>query len=452
MVAPSIWRSIKGAEKLLFLIEGVATNPNHTSRAIDITLPEPLSDVALLRFRIYAPFVRHLEIFKDQGSDYAILNSKSLLDLSLSSPLLPNLLSFTASNSMWFLNDQRSQLPLLLMFQSPSLLEYRAPYDTKRRPAMVTQPRFTAILSALQRHCPNLRTLELYGNGSLYSNESELPLVPLDYELAEYFRSANLSSLSTSLSVLKAIGDLASISQIERLEMFSFGHVQSIDELPSFQNVQWPKLRHLTLYLISGMETFFCLWQLHSLVADLTSFKLSVGGFRSRHIEATVDRVATLLAEQSPNLTNVSFCQSPLTMPGTWLDPAPVIPMLSKLPVRRLRIDVGDRKLRLTSLKGHLSGHTFNSIRSLDLGAYCIGFKDLESFAQSTPILTYLRIQLWVSFDGEETACSTTCNQALQLHVCFVKLSAPEPTVAWEAASRCVLGSINAAFWYRANI
>ncbi|KAG9093026.1 hypothetical protein FS749_015236 [Ceratobasidium sp. UAMH 11750] len=442
-VAPLIWGNLEGAEKLLYLIEGISFDRPASPgvwRIRYLTLPKSLSDAHLKRFRLYAPMVRRLEIFSARLSDYTILNWRGLYDLSLSSPLLPNLLSLTAKNPMWFLERQHSQLPILLMFLSPSLVEYRIPYDNERPSHTITEPRFVAILSALQRHCPGLSTLELYCDDSLYSHGDELPLVPPDYALPMYLDSANLRSLSTNLLELKSAGDLRPISQVERLGIFSSENVQSFDELPSFQDVEWPKLRDLTLYLYSGIDTFFCIWQASSLVAGLSTFKLYTRNFQSPRMEHTVTRVATLLSEQSPKLTDVSFHPSPNQWLLNWLDPAPLVHVLSRLPVRNLLIHIGDQRSGYPRLSGRLSGQTFNSIRSINAAAYRVALEDLRSFAQSMPNLGYLCIQFWISGAEEgEVVPARSRSQALELCVSRVGRSVLNKEMGWEPASKYLL-------------
>ncbi|KAG8699586.1 hypothetical protein FRC09_006522 [Ceratobasidium sp. 395] len=429
-VAPLIWRDIKGAEKLFLLISGATSDPD------GITLPSSISDAALERFKIYAPFVNHLELFRGELSHYVLWNWKGLLDLATADPLLPNLLSLTVSSGTWLRDVRHPQLPLLLMFVSPSLIEYRISSNITRQTTSVSRPQAVAVLSQLQRRCPKLEVLELYCCATPYSHDQELELIPQGYELSAYFRSSNLRSLSTSLAILKDIGDLGLISQIKCLEVLGPGDIQSVDELSDFQTIEWPKLQQLTLYLIDGVETFFSFWQLASLVSALTSFGLHIGGAKSHRVDISVGRVVDTLAERSPKLTHLSLCRYPSVLPRGWLDPVPVATALSKLHIQNLHIEIGDPGLKIPWLGSYLSRHAFGSIQSIDAGSYRVQLEELGFFAQSMPHLQYLRIQVRVSVSGEETIGATSSSEALELCVCYIPFDVIEPNLTWEAASK----------------
>ncbi|KAG8783120.1 hypothetical protein FRC12_020074 [Ceratobasidium sp. 428] len=443
LVALPLWRNIKGAEKILLLIEGVTSQSVGGSRSVNIILPALISKANFERFKLYAPFVRHLEIFKDKETDYVMFNASGLLDYSLSTPLLPNLQSLTISSPMWLLNDQRPLLPLLLIFISPSLTKYHVLYDVKRPSAVVSQPRFTAILSTLQQRCSRLHALSLYCSSDLYKHEDELSLMPLGYAVSAYFNSTNLHTLSTSLSVLEQMSTLQPISHVEQLEILGRGDIQDIDVLSNFQDIEWPKLRHVALYLISGIDTFFCLWQIPSLVAGLTSLRLHIGGYRSHHLEDLTDRVAITLAEKSPKLTCLSFNRSPPPNHKQALDPAPLFGMLYKVQVHTLQMDIGDSLgLAPLQMEKYLTEQTFNAIQSLDAGAYRAQLEEFQFFAQSMPYLNYLRIQISIgTVDNERarTGFNMGSEQPLKLCICYVKLGRVEPTLAWNYASRYLL-------------
>ncbi|KAG9098608.1 anthranilate phosphoribosyltransferase [Ceratobasidium sp. 370] len=440
VVARMIWKNVKGPEKLFRLIEGVTINESKATR--DITLPEPLSDGVLQRFRLYAPFVRSLDIF---GARLCVIsNWGGLFGLSSSSPLLPNVQSLTLTSPNWFLGEQHLQLPLLLMFLSPSLVEYRVPYTSASTSLMITGGRFAAILSALQRRCPNLETLMLFRSRCSDSIHDDLPLVPQGYMVSEYFSTVNLRTLSTSLSVLKEIDDLHAISQIERLEIYGPSRIRSFNELPSFQDVEWPKLQHLSLYLPSRIDLFFYLWKLPSLVAGLISFKFQVKVLQARDINGTVEQVANLLAERSPKLRDVSFYRSPLPPPQVFLDSVLVPRMLSKLPaVQRLHIGVGDAVVTPSYLGQRLSGQMFDSIQSIDAGTCGMQLVDLGSFADSMPNLTYLRVKFNIPDEGgRHMACNTGYEQPLELHVPSIWFDSAEPEDVWENVSKYALVQI----------
>ncbi|KAG8713297.1 hypothetical protein FRC08_013429 [Ceratobasidium sp. 394] len=186
LVMPLTWQKVKGAEKLFSLIEGAVVKIDPLLVSVD--LPGVYSDTTLKRLQVYAPSVKSLEISGQRVCDYGLTNWEALLHHSESNPLLPNLARLTLTNQWWCYRTLKPQLPLLLMFISPSLLGYRIVYEMNQKAPITTNPRADTVLTALQRRCPNLNSLELYSGPGSCRYEEEM-LVVHDCNMLEIFKA-----------------------------------------------------------------------------------------------------------------------------------------------------------------------------------------------------------------------------------------------------------------------
>jgi hypothetical protein len=88
-----------------------------------------LTEAALERLRFYAPFIKTLDLGRKDGYNYQLQNWKSSMEISRTNPFLPNLVSLSLLNPRWYSPTGSSQLPLVLIFISPSLLECSISYS-----------------------------------------------------------------------------------------------------------------------------------------------------------------------------------------------------------------------------------------------------------------------------------------------------------------------------------
>ncbi|KAG9092829.1 hypothetical protein FS749_015413, partial [Ceratobasidium sp. UAMH 11750] len=304
-ILPLIWQYVRGVEHLLELIKGADWSTSDTFTTLNIDLPKSISEEALTRFKFYAQLVQHLEVFNGRNPYYQLHDFKALLDLSMSEPLLPNLRSLT-----FFYG--RAPLSLMLLFISPSLVKYRMIYIVLAPPPLIGPRQASAMLSELNRRCPALHTLELYAyKTDERVNQDEEYLIPIRDTLLTDFDTSILRNLSTSLLILGKINNLRPLSHIERLEILYDEKNRTPTRLPKFKDVEWPNLRHLSIYLLPNLESLTRLWDATTLVANLTSLIVELDNVLPRHPGRgnLIGTLTTLLAERSPNLTDLSLYQ-----------------------------------------------------------------------------------------------------------------------------------------------
>jgi hypothetical protein len=394
-----------------------------------------------VRLRFYAPFITQLEICKDNGYDYQISNWKGLLELSQSDALLPNVVSLDLTNPWWCAQTQRVQLPLMLLFISPSLLEYRITSELKQHTPAISKDRCMAILHALQQRCPKLHTLALFTYPDLDYSYDERTLVPKDYEVSAFFKAASLRTLSTSLPMIDDIGNISLFSSVEQLNIH---YRQSCDSFHALTvpGVEWPNLYQLSIYSLHNVERLNYLWAVPALASRLTVIRLQFRDpcFPSNTIMRYLEQLATGLAEGAPNLKSLWLVRRGTR--GSFENPGVVVHMLSKLKLQDLHIvSQRDEMPGSVNLRQNLEGRRFNSIEHLEVGQHLVDLPDLQFYARSMPELKKLRLQVKIpteDMQGDSADLPTSLHN-FQLHVVNVFFDETATESAWESSSRYVL-------------
>ncbi|KAG8758436.1 hypothetical protein FRC12_010013 [Ceratobasidium sp. 428] len=447
-VVPVVWKKVKGAEILLSLIEGaeVEKSEEHTSLELPIIFSAP----SLTRLKIYAPCVKQLEIFKYfkyRRRDYNLSNWKALLEYSESTPLLPNLTQLTLTNCWWFNNTENPQLPWLLLFISPSLLKYRMVRDPLQKAPIITNPRAGALLAVLQRRCPELNALEIFSGPGAY-HDDENALITLQWDKAANIKAMPLQKLSTTLEMLREIGDMQTISQLQRLDIHYKYSCNSFVPL-STSEIEWPNLQHLSIYSVHRIESLNYLWKARGLVGNLTSVSLCIRDkcFKNNSaLKAQLENLAIMLAQGSPNLNHLYLgCRGTY---GNLENPGVLVTMLSHLTLKELQVYSGECT-KAVDLQQNLKGMTFRCIHRLDIRDHQIDLSGLLYYAQSMPNLHYLRVQIRVPKCDRLDLSTTTPTKLSRFELCVAStdFEGEELGPAWEYASRLLL-----ALWSNINL
>jgi hypothetical protein len=394
-----------------------------------------------VRLRLYARFVKHLEICKGNYYDYQIFNWKDLLEISQSNPLLPNITSLDLTNPRWCSKPDNIQLPLMLMFISPSLLEYGITFDLKQHIPAISKTRCTAILHALQKQCPKLGTLVLCSDNTSGCPDEERPLVPLDYDISNFFEAAPLRILTSSLSIINDMRHVSLLSRgIERLNIHYTLPCGSFEALTA-PDVEWPNLYQLSVYSLRRIEDLNYLWAVPALVSKLTSVKLQLHdrSFPHNTISDSLEMLATALANGSPHLKRLWLFRRGTR--GSFENPAAVVQLLSKLALQELRVGSrADETPGSVDLRRNLQGRKFQSIEHLEVGQHLVDLLDLQFYVRSMPELKHLAIQVRISNKDLQTyqVDMLTSLHDLNLHVVNAIFEDTSES-AWESASRYVL-------------
>ncbi|KAG8713300.1 hypothetical protein FRC08_013432 [Ceratobasidium sp. 394] len=437
-LAPLVWGTLRGSEIVFSLIEGAKITILQAPTTIIIDLPDPVSEAALTRLRLYAPYIKHLELCKKSGYDYKVSNWNALLNMSWYSPLLPNVTVLTLGNPAWCARREDAQLPLLLMFLSPSLLEFRITWELRYHITMVSKPRAEAILYALQQRCPNLHTLVLFSDLGVECHEQERRLLPIEYDISSFFRATPLRLLSISLSTVDSISDLSLVSHVEKLSIHYKNSCGSFRQL-TIPSLQWPNLNQLSVYSVHKLECLRSLWNTPALVSKLETVVIHFRDqcFPENTISDSLGPIVAMLARGSPNLKTLWLVRR--GMRGSFVNPGALVQVLSHLSLREIRI--GAAKLEsppASDVQRTLEGKVFSSVERLEVGRHQVCLRDLQHYVRSFPNLKYIRIQIDLSSyasDYSTEKLPVSLNEC-HLHISGVKAAAYE--LVWTSASKYV--------------
>ncbi|KAG8758434.1 hypothetical protein FRC12_010011 [Ceratobasidium sp. 428] len=440
-LVPLLWEALNGCEPVFSLIEGAQVVISKEYETVMIYLPATISPAALTRLRFYAVHVKRLELCGNPAHTYMISRWDALFDTTWSSPLLPKLTALTLANPTWCAMKHLPQLPLLLMFISPSLLEYRITWELKHYVAVVSNPRCKAILYTLQHRCPKLHTLVLFADPSPDCHEEEHRLIPIEYDVSDFDAGATLKLLSISLSMVNSLKSASLISKVTRLNINYKGSNGSFEAFEA-PGLVWPNLYHLSVYSVRKVENLFSLWSIPSLVGNLTGAQFH---FRDQHypsnsLDDSLDTLFSMLVKGSPKLKSLWLMRR--GRHGAFVNPALWTKALGWLELREVKIN-SYKSERPSSLdvQRHLEGRSFSSVERLEVGRHRVELLDLQFYAKSLPNLKYLRIMLKVHVENlayEEQTLGTS-SQNCELYVPDAEFQGEPFDPAWETSSNLLL-------------
>ncbi|KAF8597022.1 hypothetical protein BDV93DRAFT_548096 [Ceratobasidium sp. AG-I] len=419
LLVPAIWKNVRGVERLFALIPGALATPKSTH----MTFPEALVDDDMLRFRFYAKFVIHLEPYSSIEPKQLYGNWGSLLDMSRAQPLLPNLLSINIA-TRW-LDD--SQLPMLLMFFSPSLCIFHFDRCPQFSPPVISRAATGAILDALQDKCSNLRTLHILPlTRCRLKDVSPLPLSKCR-NIFELFR---IRSFATGAIMLQHLGPEFT-SDLERLEV-DYANVTNLDPLRGARDLEFPKLKHLAVYNIDNANTYDQIWSVPARLANLKSMKLHFFNEFFQKIPLDLANILASLISHSPNVE--CLCLS-LRINNSGLESSnSMVQLLSALPLRELRL-ASNYCSPARHVARSLSGKTYPSLRTLDVPTHCIRLRDLRFFAKSMPNLKFLRVSVHMPTEAlSEYRGGDIRRQYVELHIYADNIGGD--STAWDPPAR----------------
>ncbi|KAG8687136.1 hypothetical protein FRC08_012146 [Ceratobasidium sp. 394] len=123
--APLVWWKVEGVHHLLALLPGanIAFSPIYPRRVMHMNLSNTRSQ-NLARFRLYAPFVKSLEVYgRNSLHDYDVTDWQVLPQHAEDNTLLPNLLHLTLTSP--FPIRDYLQMIWICSFLAPSILDIR---------------------------------------------------------------------------------------------------------------------------------------------------------------------------------------------------------------------------------------------------------------------------------------------------------------------------------------
>ncbi|KAG8744365.1 hypothetical protein FRC10_010252 [Ceratobasidium sp. 414] len=281
----------------------------------------------------------------------------------------------------------------------------------------------------------------MFSDPGLDCHEDERRLIPIDYDISDFFKGASLRLLSVSLSMINSLPDLSVIRQVNRLNINYKGSDGSFAAFNT-PGLEWPNLRHLSIYSIPKIEFLSYLWDIPSLVGGLTGaqFHFRDQYYPGNSLNDSLDMLLSMLVRGSPNLKSLWLLRRGGR--SSFVNPRTVAQALSKLELQELKINsYRSERPKSLDVQQHLEGRVFSSLEHLEVGRHRVNLLDLRFYAQSFPNLKHLRVQVKASiddleYDGRDLSASL---QECELHVSDAEFGGEPFEPAWEASSKFLL-------------
>ncbi|KAF8598815.1 hypothetical protein BDV93DRAFT_609628 [Ceratobasidium sp. AG-I] len=350
-VAPLIWKSVPRVDLLLQLIPGTRVLRNSSNRdayliLVDITLPSRLD---LTRFEIYAPWVRHLEVFNGEYK-YILNNADALFHLASTRPVLPNLHVLTLTLITLDEISDAEYLYFTELFLSPTLAEIRH-VGLSNTPPYLKIRSVPRLIQKILNVCPSIEVLGFYPGeepaGDYTSSRNvnfSLPDASLHADLARF---SNLRSFTSTLYIFEpaTLWALGSLPLLESLDVFDCAEdLGSLDVGLTIPDDLFPSLRHLCLRNFDAKDVS-TVWN-QPLVRNLESVTIKCDpspveeDFDTMAGQDWVDAFLTKLPRTSPHISKLELDFEGVPSLGLWtysLTRAG-IDALSQLPLHIIRL------------------------------------------------------------------------------------------------------------------
>ncbi|KAG8719588.1 hypothetical protein FRC09_010927 [Ceratobasidium sp. 395] len=329
MLMPSLWERVEGLARLFALspyLDRMSREKHHklyTEPAIEqfVASQKPLDNEDLVRFDVYSPWIKHLEVCKHGSAPECDAALALLYICSNKRAILPNVkfISLTvqldvSANPIWVIPFLSSSLLGLEFSITNSSYRWSIPVIesatlfylvSTRCPQLKTlgfTPRYLVVVLLQQSGVSLLHKLTQIVDRSLEEKLSD----PLGYYITTM---RPLVRFTSSLSVLdvpyfELVGTWPCLESFEVL----FEIDDDPFELPSFPEAAFPALTHLGFHQVPDWTTLKKIWGCPVLVSKLTSVKLNMAESCINILDGSVDDPVSafdVIATCSPHTQNL---------------------------------------------------------------------------------------------------------------------------------------------------
>ncbi|KAG9121438.1 hypothetical protein FRC07_002606 [Ceratobasidium sp. 392] len=182
------------------------------------------------RFKLYAPFVRSLEIYGKDDMEYEFAQWKKLGQYAKAEPLLPNLVQLTLAAP--FLIKSQQQLLWIRTFLAPTILEIRVFRSVDESPLM-HMPTVLSLLKHVSTIVPQIQQLSVFIEHEDYLRPDDDADVLGFWEPSWYSYFKNLSALreltcTEAVLVPKAFSTIARLTSLSVLNIWVEGGAYTV--------------------------------------------------------------------------------------------------------------------------------------------------------------------------------------------------------------------------------
>ncbi|KAG8772747.1 hypothetical protein FRC12_002911 [Ceratobasidium sp. 428] len=400
VVVPVVWHTVPGTRCLWALLQGAKLRKKSSKSHSVIILPE-LKTCDFTRFNVYAPFVKHLHIFRTSFYEDKIHDRNALLRHTKRHILLPNLKRITFSS-----NISIDQYFWFSIFLSPDLSAIEASYANFR--PNIDSAGASRLLEKVVSRCPSLQELRLFPLFLVQRTSMPRPsFVPFWEHIASM---KELRSLSTSRSMLStdALKYLGNLERLETLKIYGRKPIIVPTECTIMDAGSFPALRQLWLPQLEPREIQL-IWCVNALVKGLRVVKL---GFKQSDIES-VSSLISYIYDRSPHLIDLALRLDEASAKSS---PYPLLGSLKRLTLEKLEMSgivLAPLELACESLF-----YAAPLLRELRLSDSVASLMDLRHFTRFSQLKSLSLIVDWESPITPMQGDSTSRSQNFQYLEC----------------------------------
>ncbi|KAG8723123.1 hypothetical protein FRC09_004635 [Ceratobasidium sp. 395] len=416
MLMPSLWERVEGLARLFALspyLDRMSREHHHklhTTSGIEqvVTSQKPLDDEDLVRFDVYSPWIKRLEVCKHGSAPECDAALALLYICSKRRAILPNVTFISLTVRLNFRADPIWVIPFL----SSSLLglEFSITNSSYRWSISVIES--ATLLYLLLTRCPQLRTLGFTPRDPSYSPlRSRISLLHtliqmIDQSLEEKI-SDHLGYYITTMQPLVRFTSSVDVLDVSCFELVStWPCLESFEvlfendgdslELPNCPETAFPALTHLGLHQVPDWETLEQIWDYSVLVSKLNSVKINMAETCVNFMDESIDDLVSAfdaIATCSPHTQNLWFHveNSDRHYPAYEMSTSD-LDQLGSLPLRSLYL--GGIAFENPEDVPQRIAATFPKIKELGLPNHLITLSELQAFRSELPLLEVLRIEL----------------------------------------------------------
>ncbi|CAE6384362.1 unnamed protein product [Rhizoctonia solani] len=461
LVAPVIWKEVRGVETVIKLIPGAKVSKLYNTRRYEeahhrnIILDESILNADWTRYWYYAPFVRHIMLSSSlQGHMGAIIQVwgwRFLFMKLQGSVLLPNLRNLD-TQGLYF-SSHFDRLACFVLLLSPSLQKLSLHDMSPAGPANglpATRP-LSLLLGAISKSSvadssrivatrdqwhPSEETLASlspseYPEGSFWFSNLSAPTGLRDLEIT-------LLSPSTLWDEFCIIGFLPFLERLKTYFYIDFSkEVKYNLKTTTLPPGLFPSLRALSLNNTSHVDLFRWTWSLKTMVSRLSSAHIDLPNFGS-NCQSLMVNFAQLIHDNSPSLMDLSLGLIYASREMGALEIA--CELLSTIPLQALTLKLDYRSVKVGDYPSAYSESTFHHLRRLHISSEfnTSDWATLPKIAKAFPNLEYLNITSSdesESYEPLDISCiDHTAFQPINIQILaqYVERSSREDEGKWE--------------------
>ncbi|CAE6481523.1 unnamed protein product [Rhizoctonia solani] len=390
---PLVWKSlpVTAPEILMRLLPNGDTHLKHYLKNKHIKDIEPFDSESLVRFNLYAPYVKELALSRSSNIIW-----KKLLKLVDTRPILPNLeiLKVLLASKKSNLTYTTYLIPCLTPTLTKIDYVYWNPY--------VNPHLLIKSVSSVARQCPDIHSLRIgFTAFDLIMEPIYAGKLAESLDRLQNLRVLELGPVALDPKVITVLGGLPSLESLTLVEVvhpteikYSSGGLWKCTDVFPLKG-SFPNLQHLGVdccpYELGLMDE---LWKVAALFHRLTSISIRMTTHKPITQPQFHDFICTIY-RLIPSITSLSMVFPNQSGPMSLLSPE-IVDILAKLPLQRLKL--GGREHTHADVTPGCNSErfalAFPRMEYLRIDGCYFEFNDLASFAKHMPHLQKLSLRI----------------------------------------------------------